>query len=1625
MRLFVCLLLTCLASGSQVSFSARTLCAKQENQPQLNDVWIDNFTKNSLTKYTIEGNAKWEQGHLLLGEGSSIGVQIEVGKRANFSFSLATAGETEHQTLIILTLQDGNILLMDLHEVHSKINNGTAISLELVSEQDGELIRDSIKEEMSEEKLFNGEWDLRLDHGYVQLFRNEQMILSAYSLLLDTTVTELNISQFNGLAKVDSLGLKTGSISKPLTNDQKIALANAEKKLDEGIRFYNLGQQEEAMESIEDGFNLIKESFDQQHEFYLYFLEKLIAISSTQDKERAKTLRENACELAKQILGTQHPGYAQQIHELASLNYLSGEYERAVELLQISRQIIKQNLGIHDPSYTVALESIEQCFRDLEDYPNAEKSLIELLSLNNEIFGAESDESSRIMLRLGNCCYYQGRESEAESYFLRVKSIRRQSFNGGFFGFAGVDDEDNGILVSSIEDDSPSAIAGLKPGDVIFGIGQYTIGQWSDLSNVSGNLQPGVSLTLKFKRHDELFETNLIVGEHPLHDEANQRLADFYTRLNNYKAAEPLMVEMANLSQAVEGPKSAEYARAIKNLSNLYSRMLQHKKSQQMCLEWCAIKEDALGNNPTVDELVEYSKILNRLGLASKRINEFDLSLSAFSEAASIMLELNGDEDPEFVACLQNLGNLHMAARDFEKSIAFFKRAILIQEKNKNLKSKAYADSLSGLANVLMESGDLEQAKNYISQSLDILGDDHSGFELGLLANIHLIQGNYDEAKMLGQKAWAKAKQKIGPKDPDYSTRLHDLAIIYLTTGDFKLAEPLLQKSLESAKSVLGDKSDVFAVVQGTFGNFYRGQGDYPRALTFLQQASDILENGDPIHYSNTLNNMAMTYIAMGNLRKASTLFEQSAEIRKLLFGADHPSYSMAANNSALIFQLTGQLDLGRKYLQQAADIKKRSFGKEHPSYALSLNNLANNSRLRGDHAEAIRLFTETVKIVKASLGDEHPTYATCLFNLGLSYLTKGDYQQAERHLIESQEIRERVLGNEHPDSAVGISKLAELYWMTGNEKKASDLLRQSFERSFALATRYSTGQSRSEQLRYAVWLQESLHKLVSFELNSDSPDASVYDDILNWKGMTLIRQREYRKLAEDGESGATLASLEQVTRQLSTLLRSVPQGGGVDEWAERVAELTDERDRLEKELAQKSSGLQQTGRWLRGQDVMEQLPRDAVLVDFLCFERNHLVEEDGKTTIAKDSKIMASILRHNQETVLVDLGLETELGKAIDNWRSLLLSSDNANDSLEMAGRKIRKFLWEPLLPYLDSSQTIILSTDGVLGRVSFPALPGKEKGTYLIEDHRFTCVPVPRLLLEMAQRESNDKNVGQLLLVGDVDYDSVPRDAEGNVGSTPPEPITNRNETQYASLAQTAGEITDIRELFLGVPGKSSSSVTMLKKLAATEAAIRENAHDFRFVHFATHGFFADPAKTPLKFFGNSSDITTQADSKLNDFVEGYSPGQLSGLVLAGANWQSQGKDDGILTSDEICYLPLNNVELVVLSACETGLGPVAGGEGLLGVQRAFQVSGADSVVASLWNVDDVATRRLMVKFYQNLFVKKMKKLDALREAQLWMLKNPDSIEGGIVRGDIVRLKKPAKNAKVAGQRTSPKFW
>jgi CHAT domain-containing protein len=352
----------------------------------------------------------------------------------------------------------------------------------------------------------------------------------------------------------------------------------------------------------------------------------------------------------------------------------------------------------------------------------------------------------------------------------------------------------------------------------------------------------------------------------------------------------------------------------------------------------------------------------------------------------------------------------------------------------------------------------------------------------------------------------------------------------------------------------------------------------------------------------------------------------------------------------------------------------------------------------------------------------------------------------------------------------------------------------------------------------------------------------------------------------------------------------------------------------------------------------------------------------------------------------MVDLGPVQPLWEAIDAWRADL----GRSAASQVAGAELREKLWLPIEQYLAGITTVLISPDGDLGKLPFAALPGKVPGRYLLEDYALAVVPAPQAIVLAPSDAPRDSSAG-LLALGGVEYNRVAASVAApkpSIQAVASRAARDEGASAFAPLPATLGELTTIQKLHRGRFGGQSQKV--LQGAAATEQALLEEAPRSRYLHLATHGYFAAP-RFQSALDRSAQDLRGAETFVSNQSLAGYHPGLLSGIALAGANQPSE-TDDGILTAVEVGTLNLSRCELVVLSACETGLGKTANGEGLLGLQRAFQIAGAQALVGSLWSVDDKATEMLMTEFYRNLWERKLSKIESLRQAQFTMLAQYD---------------------------------
>lgn len=646
-----------------------------------------------------------------------------------------------------------------------------------------------------------------------------------------------------------------------------------------------------------------------------------------------------------------------------------------------------------------------------------------------------------------------------------------------------------------------------------------------------------------------------------------------------------------------------------------------------------------------------------------------------------------------------------------------------------------------------------------------------------------------------------------------------------------------------------------------------------------------------------------------------------------------------------------------------------------------------------------------------------------------------GEAQQFTEALRTSEAARNaysRIYGEHFIGIAGCYSSMAGCYLPQGQYADARRCLQAALDLQIEQTKTLIGGLSESEALLYAAEALETRNALLYTLGKTAASSADAYRPVWDCKALVTMAQGSRRRLLSarsiNSEAAALTSKLDTIRRQISAVVlgRSLPpEPAGRDAW---LREYTGKKESLERQLALLCSSPAGTDSSSAAPtDLIAKLPVGLALVDF--------IESDEKyrTQIGYEAFILRRDAKNVPHIEWVRLKLANEIDQAVRDWRRAIV--EQIPPGADGPEQKLRKLVWEPIEAHLGDCQKIILLPDGALTGVPWGALPGSAPNSHLIESYEFITANHAQQVLELLNRPSS--NQAGLLAIGSVDYE-----ARANADSTVEQPTeSGTNRPQSAPAISDAIMWTSPRWNFLpGTATEVDSIVTtwsvhhaatdamQLKGKSASEQSILATIPKARWIHLATHGFFAPPeVQSLLNFPSRGLRRLPTHDGPADAMLPGRNPLALSGIVLAGANTPplrvgSDIIDDGLLTAEEIVGLDLSDAELVVLSACETGLGEVAGGEGVFGLERSLMLGGARSVVASLWQVPDLATSALMNRFYHNLWNEKMPKGAALREAQLWLLRE------GASQPQITRGLKPltALNSPPNGHpRLSPYYW
>ncbi len=986
-----------------------------------------------------------------------------------------------------------------------------------------------------------------------------------------------------------------------------------------------------------------------------------------------------------------------------------------------------------------------------------------------------------------------------------------------------------------------------------------------------------------------------------------------------------------------------------------------------------------------ITALCEQAKKLEAAG-------KYDEALPLVQKALAQAEQSVGSEHVLTARCLTLLATVWYDKADYTQAEECARRAISIREKQLGSEHHDLAESLNILGLVLKSKGNFPMAEPLYLRAIAILektvGPDHSEVAESTynLAELYRVKGDYQRARPLVQRALTIFEKELGPEHPNVAFCVNSLGRLFWLEGKFDEAEPLFLRALELRKKVLGPEHPGVALSLNNLGLLYQDKGEYLRAEPYFRQSLAIHEKVFGANHPGVAAsyiNLGMLYSEKGDLQEAESYFEKALPIQEKVYGADHPTIANTLNILGGLILKQGDSTRAEQFFQRALTIQEQKLGSEHPLTINTLSNLAFLYQDRGDLALAEPILQKVVARNLKVLGPNHPDLATDYNNLAGLYQKKGDLAQAEANYQKALAIREKILGPENPQVVTTLSNLAVLYQCKGDLDEA-------------IALRVRSNQATEHDLRRNLGWGSERQKLLYFNTTLNRTERTIALHIQSapqnqealWAALTIILQRKGRILdaMAEGietlrkqaapEDRALLDELAAAKTRLSNLILKGPGTGDPEKYRAELKQLEGTIDQLEGKVSARSAEFRAQTQAISLEAVQKAIPPGAALVEYATYR-----ETDLKTGGFGPRRYAVYVLTSQGNPKWADLGDATVIDQAVAQFRKSIHLTQGTRilqvagkpgqtkQSLIAAAQILDHLVMKPVRALIGGNTHLLISPDRALNLVPFAAFVD-EKGHFLVEKYLITYLTSGRDLVRLQVKLESQSPP---LVVADPDY----ADGKG------PQ-LFGQSFSPLSRLEGTRLEGTRLKALLPGARLKMEGE--------ATETALKSISKP-SILHIATHGYFLDDLSDANSLTDSSPrQIGLKTGSSTTSAVLGSAnPLLRSWLFLAGANQGGNQENDGILTALEASQLNLWGTRLVVLSACESGLGEVRNNqEGMYGLRRALVLAGSEAQVMSLWAVSDKATTELMVEYYQRLKTG-AGRAAALRTVQLKMLKDP----------------------------------
>jgi len=1018
--------------------------------------------------------------------------------------------------------------------------------------------------------------------------------------------------------------------------------------------------------------------------------------------------------------------------------------------------------------------------------------------------------------------------------------------------------------------------------------------------------------------------------------------------------------------------------------------------------------------------------------LRIKYLNQgmYDSALYYTDEAAALMRGTSGENNLQYCGMLNNLAVSHFYLGNYKKAKYYILKEVALRESLKVTDDAAYLNCLEVASIICRKSGSYEDALTQVKKaerkSARINGPESPGYANTLVCYAGVSHdfgcSVNDMVYLKDEEIFLKRAEAIYLKNWEKSKNeaiviKSDLAVYNNNIGNSPLAESLLQQVVAFCRSEYGISGTGYAAAINNLAVLYYNTGEFKQAEKYFIEAVDVYLKSSLAGRLQTaicINNLGALYNEMGNFKIAGKLFSQAKEIMEKDHQQNNPLFAVILNNVASV-SITSEyyaspenkdplkLQTAGKTLFRADSVFRLNCQKPHPFYLAITMNQGIWYNMEGDKKKSSQIINEiaydggmSLRVVsmmnKMSISgylpeaqDKYPGPEPVIIPISISLLDQVSASNMEvngpietdavtnallRMVLGKATNVKKAVGPYHPAYANILKSLIVSYNAFEDVKTEEELTLEFIDViTHKTLQDFSFLSDNEKELYYQTRLPD-MNAFISYtlerKLKNPAITGAAYNNILLNKGLMLKSSTAMRLAILNSNNAELLRTYDDwiaLQKEIS-ILYSTP----LDFRTKDVSELEKKANTLEKSLVESSQDFSdyRNGLQVKWEDVRNNLKPDEAAIEFTDFKKR---EKDGGDAVI----YCALIVRPNSEyPEMVKLFTEDQLEAITGNETGNNINSINKlYGTLDKPDERLYNLIWKPIEEYLNGVRSVIISPSGLLLKISFPAI-SKGKNIYLCDNY------------EIQVKGNTGNRIGQNLLVpgsnssallfGGIKY------SQNSSGSD----VWN-----YLEGTKSEGDAIKV------ILEQGKINVNYLTDNNATETYFKQNAAKFNILHLATHGFFFDDPNK-LRFEEKKEDIeygdvTFRGAARgfgVNSFVNNENPLMRSGLVLAGANdvWVKTEKDDtddGVLTAQEVTQIDMRRNDLVVLSACETGLGDIKGTEGVYGLQRALKMAGVKYIIMSLWQIPDKETVEFMGAFYTSLL--KVKDIhSAFAEAQ-----------------------------------------